>query len=537
MPSPRPVTASNSTQSPAPDAARTAGRGGLAVLTAKVFFILSGLIQQTLLPRIIGLDGYGALSRVLAIANMANNVVVTSSIQGVSRAVAQTPEQHAGQTLRRTLSTHAAIAIPIALLFLFIAPHYARFQGSPHIVRSVQIVSLVVLAYGLYAPLVGYLNGQRRFAAQAGLDMTYAILRTAGLLGFGYFFARHNDGVFGACIGFALAACMIFPIALRLTGIGSRGNSGPSVREHLLFIAPVAIGQIALQALMQLDIVILGHHASRLVVETGLSGEAAQQAADKIVGVYRACQLFAFLPFQLLIAVTFILFPMLAKAKADGDKEAIATYVRSGMRLALVFACIMVATVAALSPHLLRLAFPAEVGERGAASLRVLSLGQGAFAIFYIQMTVLTSLGRERMSAILTGAAAVIVAALAWVACRTSTTPNDLLLRCAIAVSAALGVAAIAGAFAVARTANAFVRPATALRVMIALAATTVVGSLIPAVDIMLPFKKAALNVGKLLVVPEAIGTALVAAVILLVTREVGKADLDLVKRVIKRKP
>lgn len=493
------------------------------MLAAKIFFILSGLIQQTLLPRIIGLDGYGALSRVLAISNIANNVVVTSSIQGVSRAVAQTPDDQTSQTLRRTIKTHTAIAVPVALLFLFIAPHYARFQGSPHIVRPVQIVSLVVLAYGLYAPLVGYLNGQRRFTAQAGLDMTYAALRTAGMLGLGLLFARSGDGVFGACVGFAVAACLIFPVALRLTGVGSHGNAGPSVRDHLLFILPVALGQIALQALMQLDIVILGHHASRLVLASGLSGDLAREASDKIVGVYRASQLFAFLPFQLLIALTFIMFPMLAKAKAEQDREAVAAYVRSGMRLAFVFACIMVATVTALSPHLLRLAFPAEVGERGADSLRVLALGQGAFAIFYIEMTVLTSLGHERRSALMTAGAAAVVAALAWLACWTADGPDQLLLRCASAVAAGLGVSAIAGGFAVLRSARAFVAPLTAVRVLVTLAAVVASGWL-------MPYK------GKLLVIPQAGIMAAVALALLVVTGELGRNDVAMVKRVLKRK-
>ena len=179
--------------------ARSAGRGGIAVLAAKAFFILSGLIQQTLLPRLIGLDGYGALARVFAITSIANNVVISSSIQGVSHSIAHTPDEFTNHTLRRTFRTHLAIAIPIALLFFFFAPVYASFQGAPHIIRPLQILSLVVLFYGLYAPLVGALNGMRRFTMQAGLDITYAVLRTAGLLGLGWFFARGGHGVVGAC--------------------------------------------------------------------------------------------------------------------------------------------------------------------------------------------------------------------------------------------------------------------------------------------------------------------------------------------------
>ena len=70
------------------DSARTAGRGGLAITFAKVYFILQGLVQQVLLPRVLGLDGYGALSSVLGAASIAYNPIVTTSIQGVSRAVA-----------------------------------------------------------------------------------------------------------------------------------------------------------------------------------------------------------------------------------------------------------------------------------------------------------------------------------------------------------------------------------------------------------------------------------------------------------------
>ena len=89
----------------APEQARKAGRGGLAVLGAKVFFIATGLLQQALLPRAIGLADYGALSRVLAVSNVFNNVIVASSTQGVSRTVAA-----AGASEREALARDAARA-------------------------------------------------------------------------------------------------------------------------------------------------------------------------------------------------------------------------------------------------------------------------------------------------------------------------------------------------------------------------------------------------------------------------------------------
>src|ERR1700689_3145193 len=122
------------------NAARNAGRGGLAVLGAKVFFVISGLVQQTVLPHVIGLSGYGALARVLALANIPNNVIVASSTQGVSRAVARARGAER-QGFRSTLKVHVPLAIGVAALFAVLAPSLAAFEGAPHIVRPLMLTA------------------------------------------------------------------------------------------------------------------------------------------------------------------------------------------------------------------------------------------------------------------------------------------------------------------------------------------------------------------------------------------------------------
>ena len=77
--------------SPAPKdepTAKKAGRGGLAIAAAKVYFILAGLIQQIALNHILGTQGYGALSRVQSLASMVYNPIVSTAVQWVSRSVA-----------------------------------------------------------------------------------------------------------------------------------------------------------------------------------------------------------------------------------------------------------------------------------------------------------------------------------------------------------------------------------------------------------------------------------------------------------------
>ena len=66
--------------------------------------------------------------------------------------------------------------------------------------------AIVVLCYGVYAPLVGGLNGRRRFLDQAGLDIFYGFFRTFSMVGGAYLFAKvlSGDGSLGAAAGFAL---------------------------------------------------------------------------------------------------------------------------------------------------------------------------------------------------------------------------------------------------------------------------------------------------------------------------------------------
>src|SRR4051812_39816863 len=88
------------------DAGQRAGRGGLAVTAAKIYFILTGLVQQVALKQALGLEGYGALSSALAAASIVYNPIVAASIQGVSHAVASAPDGARAHALRRTLKVH-----------------------------------------------------------------------------------------------------------------------------------------------------------------------------------------------------------------------------------------------------------------------------------------------------------------------------------------------------------------------------------------------------------------------------------------------
>ncbi|HEU4406161.1 MAG TPA: lipopolysaccharide biosynthesis protein [Polyangiaceae bacterium] len=521
------------------DAARTAGRGGAAVAGAKLYFLLIGLVQKTLLPQtwVLGVEGYGALARVLTIVNVANNVVTGTCIQGASRAVAQAPPGGRRGVERGLWRLHAALALPLGLLVALLGPLAARLTGGAHVAGLVRASALIVFAYALYAPVVGVLNGRRSFGRQAALDVTYATMRTLALVGGALLVGRLGGSrPAGALGGFVLAAALIVPLsfAAARVGPGGAGAAAPGgaagapggrleTKPYLAFLAPLALGQLFLNALMQADIWLLGRFSDRAAVDAGLAGAEAIAASDRSVAIYNACQLFSFLPYQLLFAITFILFPMLAKAHADGDREAVARYVRTGVRLAGVLAGAMVAVTFGLAPQLLRLVFPPAISDHGGEALRLLALGQGAFALFGVQTTVLSSVHRERWTLVLNGAATLVVAGLNLLLVPGAAVGAPIAERTALATALAMALAVAAGGAAVVRATGALVRPLAALRVLAAFALAAFVGTRLP-------------QGGKALTVASAALVGLVYAAALVATRELGPGDLALVRRVLGRR-
>ena len=504
---------------PKGEEAKKAGRGGIAIAGAKIYFMAIGLVQQIALKHILGLTTYGALGRVQGLASIVYNPIIATDVQGVSRAISGADDGAKDATQRRVLGIHAVAIVPFALGFFLLAPTIAAGIQAPHLTSGLRIIAAVMLFYGLYTPLVGVINGKKRFGVQAGLDVLAATLRTVGLLGGAWYFTSQGAGMQGALGGFAVSAGLMACVALPLAGIGRRGPGAPPIKQHLAFIAPLFFGQVALNMLFQSDLQLLGLFAAEASVAAG----GAADQADTLAGAYRNAQLFCFLPYQLLLSVTFVLFPLLATARRDGDDAAVAEYVRTGVRLALVLAGAMVSVTAGLSEELLNLVFGSDSAALGGPAMPIMALGLGAFAIFGILTTVLTSLQRERLSAVLTVVALAVVIGLCVALVRGRAYGPELLVRTAIATGVGLLVATLLAAGAVRKEAGAVVAPLTLARVLLALGAGIAVGRLLPPGS-------------KLLTIVYALVVGVAYALVLLLTRELGTKDLAMVGRVLGRK-
>ena len=152
--------------------ARAAGRGGLAIAGAKVAFILFGFAQQLILPRLVGVDGYGQVALVLSVVSILNNVIVATSIQGVSRAVSSAPAGREDQAFRATLRVHVALAMVVSLVF-----------ALAHLTNYSQVAVLILLPLVVPQLLFGLILGYARVTYGLWSDMLLHMMHNGLLIG------------------------------------------------------------------------------------------------------------------------------------------------------------------------------------------------------------------------------------------------------------------------------------------------------------------------------------------------------------------
>jgi stage V sporulation protein B len=379
------------------------GRGLAFITAAKLYFILSGFIVQFGLPRLLGSpEAFGQYSLAMSFVSVINNVLIAATVQSVSKRVSE-DEALAGSRLRQALQLQLGVGIVLASSLFLAAPWLAGVAYDAQLVLLLRIASFVPLCYALYATVVGSLNGRRLFHKQAGLDITFSTLRTLGIVGA----AGLGLGAAGALMGFAGAALAITLVALVAVGAGHAGPRLP-VWTWFSFLLPIVFFQLTLNGVLLLDVWVLKNTAAQLGIEGGMDVVAAAEQASRYVGLYRAGQNFAFVPYQVILSVTFIVFPLVARATAAGDLASARVHIRNALRFSMIVLFALAGPLSGAADSVVQLVNGVKFAE-GADTLRVLVFGQVALALFVIVATVLTSAGRPLLSALIGLVALIIV--------------------------------------------------------------------------------------------------------------------------------
>lgn len=534
---------SNAPVRSAPDEAAQAGRGVLYIAFAKLYFMVAGAVIEFRLPAILANTVFGAYAVVASTVSPLNNVLVTGTIQAVSRFTAQQPG--ASRAIQAAgLRMHLRIGLPVAAAFVAMAPLLAWFFHDRSKTGPLMLAGAIVAGYSFYAVMVGTANGRREFHKQAGLDICFASLRALGILGL----AAAGFGLYGAIGGWVGAVAVILVVASVLVGLPRQAERHP-VGPLAWFFGSVAVYLVLLNLIMSVDQLLLKRlgaewfaaHADALAAVgqdgpgalagalagtltdrlPGLAGASsdgagmtAAAAADVQVGYYRAVQNLARLSYQAIIAGMFVIFPLVSRSTFDSDREATRRYIHTTMRYSLIFATAIGVVMAANPRPMLDVVYPADYAQVGAPALVALALGNVAFCLFAIAGTILNGAGQTRQAILVAGATLAVAAVANAVVIPAMDPGPDMLLGAASATALAMLVGAGLGGWVLVRRLGAFMPWSTLLRVPVAVAAAVAVGSVMPATAPLATLGEAAV-----------VGLSFFAALVL--TGELGRRDLS----------
>lgn len=364
----------------------SAGRGVLYIAVAKLYFMIAGYAIYFTLPRLLGSDAaWGDYLLVIGLVSVIDNVIVTGTIQGVSKFTSQS-EGLADAVKRSALAVQLLLGGAVAGLYFVAAPWVASWEKDSSLAGLYRVSAGIIFCYALYAVFVGSVNGLRHFGKQASLDIGFATMRAAAILGA----AAAGLGVAGAVSGFVGAAATILIISALWVRL-PRGPERFPHRQLASFMARLFVYTLTLNLTMRADLFLL----KRLAVDIVGGGASAARAASALAGYYGTAQSLAFIPYQAILAVAFVIFPLVSRSTFDQDLATTQLYIRQTLRLSLVFVAAVAAVLMANPQGLVVIPYPARYAV-AAPALRILAGGMVLFSMFTIVNTILNGAGRTR---------------------------------------------------------------------------------------------------------------------------------------------
>ncbi|MBI3654373.1 MAG: oligosaccharide flippase family protein [Acidobacteria bacterium] len=481
------------------DVAKTAGRGTILITLAKLWFMISGYGISFALPRLISKDEFGLYKIVIGVVSIINAVIVTGTQQTVSKYISQ-EESKADAVKAKALRLQTLVGGAAALGFFLLAPLIARYLHDERLTNYLRVASLITLSYGFYAVFIGYFNGRKDFLKQALLDVAYSTMK----LGYIVLFVGLGFGVMGGVGGFALAAASVLALSVMVAGRGRREGEVPAA-ELLKFQAYLLGFTLLLNLLQKVDLVLI----------KALSSADATIASEN-AAYYGAALDLANLTYQIIISITFVIFPLISQATFAAERAKTQSYIANTLRYTLMIMAGLATLFSANARGALAVVYPADY-QAGGAALRVVAFGMLFFGMLYVLTTIISASGEPKVSLLIGALTLLLSAALNYLLI-----PLAGLRGAATATTVAMCVGAVGGAAYLAARFQAFLPWLSALRITACAALVYALSlSFSPAAKIWILIKLAVLG--------------LVYVTALLVSREIGRDDVAILKRIIKK--
>ena len=252
-----------------------------------------------------------------------------------------------------------------------------------------------------------------------------------------------------------------------------------------------------------------------LILIKALSSADATTASEN-AGFYSASADVANITYQIIASVTFVIFPLISQSTFSDDRSRTRSYIANTLRYTLIIMALTATLFSAQAARVLSVIYK-EAYQAGAPSLRILAIGILFFGLLFVLTTIITASGQPRISLTIAAITLIVSAAL-----NAMLIPSYGLSGAALATSVAMLIGTLLAGGYLWKRFGAFASMLSTIRI-VACAAAIYGASFIfsPKSKVMIIAELAMLSIAYLIA--------------LVVTGEFGRAELQLISRVLKR--
>lgn len=399
-----------------------AGKGMLYLTVANATLFIAGFIISMALARILEIDSFGVYGVVVSLVSTVNIIFITGFKQTVSKFVAE--QNGLTPTENKKLFSLVFLMILLAFTFLYFGAGFiAGLFNDSGLAPFIQIVSFLILTYGVYSFVSGYIAGLRKFKWDAGLRALYSFLKVLFIVGF----AAFTFDIVWALWGFVAASAAVLAagiiVYLKLAKKQKRDDVF-GYWDFSKFVIPLVFFVVTTTLLTNLD----------LLMVKAISPFAV---ANSSAAYYNVASTISKLPSYAVLALSTVLLPVISHWTRKKRMDKVRFYISNINRYSIMFLALVATAISATSPQLVGLLFSAKYVP-SAFPLSLLIFGVSFYALFSVLASVVSGHGKP----IVPTAIAFFVLALDFVL-NLILIPEQGLIGAAIASSASMFLAFI----------------------------------------------------------------------------------------------
>lgn len=353
------------------------------VTVSEVVYNFSAYVIHSGMGRILGPAEYGRFGIVVTLTTM----IVVLIGQGVPTAMAKYLGEIYDTKLgliptikRQTAKIQFALIGSVTILFFLLSPVISWLLGDPSLTNLFRLSSLVIPAFALASFYFYYYTGLHQFNTQAWLKTIRSVARLGFILGLALYLKAYGLALEGAIVGYIFAPFFVYLAANFFDPYKKLKPEGTFPWRKLLQYAwPMTLFLIAYEFLITID----------LYLVKGILRD------DTLTGLYNGAITVGRIPYFLFYALTIIILPAVSKSTSSNNHAETKKLIGQSLRLMTMFLLPIAILMAVYSPQIIQLFYGKQfLGAAGPMS--ILMSGVAFLTIFYVMAFALNGAGKVK---------------------------------------------------------------------------------------------------------------------------------------------